>query len=251
MIKVSAFSGCSSLTELVIPATVELIYTKAFEGCNALKSVTCLATTPPTAFDQTFSKYDIPLIVPTEAINDYQATSPWNKFAELKTLSGDEPKKCATPTISYHNGKLTFGCETEGVEYRSSITDTDINDYTTQEINLSVTYTIKVYAMKSGCQNSDVATGTLCWIDVDPRKEGITDGVAQVKAMPVLIKSHRGQLTVEGAADDTTVSVYNAAGMEQGSAMSKNGQATISTSLNAGSVAIVKIGKRAVKVVMR
>ncbi|MBP3756333.1 MAG: leucine-rich repeat protein, partial [Prevotella sp.] len=249
-----AFQDCTSLTSITIPNNVTSIGWYAFYHCNGMEDVCCLAERVPTtntyAFEYSHIQYAT-LYAPASAINDYKTTEPWNQFGTIKAIDGGETKKCATPTISYHNGKLTFGCETEGVEYRSSITDTDINDYTTQEINLSVTYTIKVYAMKSGCQNSDVATGTLCWIDVDPRKEGITDCVAQVKAMPVLIKSHGGQLTVEGAADDTTVSVYNAAGMEQGSGVSKNGQATISTTLEAGSVAIVKIGQRAVKVMMK
>ena len=250
-----AFSRCSSLTSVTIPNNIKSIGKYAFSYCR-LKEVYCYAEELPSTEANAFESSNYKratLYVPASAINDYKNRVPWSEFGAIETIDGTNPgpKKCATPTISYHNGKLTFTCETEGVEYRSSITDTDIKDYTTQEIDLTVTYTIKVYAMKSGCQNSDVATGTLCWIDVDPRKEGITDGVAQVKAMPVMITSNGGQLTVEGAADDTMVSVFNAAGVQQGSAVSKNGLATVSTSLGAGTVAIVKIGQKAVKVVMR
>ena len=47
-----------------------------------------MAETPPSANDNTFSNYDIPLYVPDSAVNIYQATSPWNNFKTFNTLSG-------------------------------------------------------------------------------------------------------------------------------------------------------------------
>ena len=244
-----AFCGCSALTTITIPNSVTSIGYEAFANCSKLEEVYCYAEKVPLTYSYAFYYYDTQnatLYVPASAINDYKNTAPWSQFGTIKAIDGGETQKCATPTISYHNGKLTFGCETEGVEYRSSITDTDIKDYTTQEIDLTVTYTIKVYATKSGYQNSDVATGTLCWIDVDPRKEGITDGVAQVKAMPVLISANNGLISVKGELDGEQVAVYTAEGKLMGSDTMNGGQATVSTSLGTGAVAV-----EAVKVVMK
>jgi hypothetical protein len=177
-------------------------------------------------------------------------------FIEEGTGGGNEPvipetKKCEKPTISYQNGKLIFNSETEGATCVSSISDADMGSYTTNEVELGVTYRIIVYATKDGYQNSETATATLCWIDQEPKTEGITNGIANVPANAILIQSGGGMLTIEGADDGTPVSVYTVNGTQAGSAVSKNGQATVATNLQAGSVAIVKIGEKSVKVVLK
>ncbi len=250
VIKKGTFKNCA-IKSIVIPAKVEFIYAEAFD-CNGTQEVKVLAEKPPFAYDNTFRNYNIPLYVPKESINDYQSTNPWSKFSSLKTLSGeDADMKCKTPTISYTKGRLTFSCETEGVEYKTSITDTDIKDYTGSSIQLSVTYTVKVYATKSSYQNSDVATATLCWIDVDPKTEGITTGTSHIPAKAVLIQSQGGMLTVQGADDGTKIGVYNINGTLACEGISRNGCATVNTNLQPGSVAIIKIGDRSVKVVVK
>ncbi len=145
-----------------------------------------MPSTNSDAFYDSYIEYAT-LHVPYASVDAYKNTWPWNGFGTFKTLENGEV--CATPIISYSKGKLTFNCETEGVEYKTSITDTDIKDYTGSSIQLSITYTVKVYAEKSGYQNSDVATATLCWIDVAPKTEGITDGVSQIPAKAVLVQS--------------------------------------------------------------
>ena len=72
----------------------------------------------------------------------------------------DNPQKpkCATPEISYANGKITFNCKTEGVEYISEIKSEDVKKYNVGEITLTQKYNVSVYATKSGYENSDVAT---------------------------------------------------------------------------------------------
>ncbi len=165
--------------------------------------------------------------------------------------SGESDKKCATPTISYHNGKLTFECTTEGAEFQSSITDSDITSYNSSEVQLGVTYIISVYAMKTGYENSDVATAKLCWIDVEPKMEGITNSVAQVRAKAVVIQTANGCVGVNGLDDGAKVSVYDIRGVEVGSAVSYSGSVNINTNMVPGSIAIVKIGEKSIKVPMK
>ncbi|MBR5395304.1 MAG: hypothetical protein IK144_09545 [Bacteroidaceae bacterium] len=169
------------------------------------------------------------------------------------TLTIEVLKKCATPTISYVGGKLKFSCETEEVQFASTITDDDINSYNTDEIDLSVTYTISVYATKDGYANSDVATGTLCWIEQHPDVEGIIDedAVTEVKALPILIQMQGGIITIQGAAEGTLIDIYGVDGKKYGTAIADRDRATIPTSLQPGSVAIVKIGEKAIKVLIK
>ena len=75
-------------------------------------------------------------------------------------------------------------------------------------MQLGVTYNISVYAAKVGCETSETATATLCWIDATTQTEGITNGVAQIAARPVLVKTDNGFITVEGADEGTQISAY-------------------------------------------
>ena len=66
------------------------------------------------------------------------------------------------------------------------IEDKDIKGGIGNKLQFSVTYHISVYAQKEDYYDSDVATATLCWIDVEPATEGIVneDAVTEVKAVP-------------------------------------------------------------------
>lgn len=83
-----------------------------------------------------------------------------NEINILKIEGDDIPlkPKCATPEISYINGKITFSCETEGATYHYSITNDDCKTGSENNIQLCMTYKVYVYATKEGYNNSDVAT---------------------------------------------------------------------------------------------
>lgn len=276
-----AFSGCSGLTSVTIPNSVTSIGNYAFIGCSGMttvtigKSVTSIgdyafcdydlteviskSENPYSIGDGVFSDntfYNATLYVPKGTIDKYKVQNGWKKFIFIEEGDGSgntptDTKKCEKPTISYKNGLLTFNCATEGAECQSTIIDTDIKSYSGNEVQLGVTYEISVYATKAGYENSETATATLCWIDVEPKTEGIENGIAQVRANAILIQTDNGQINIAGTNDGTKIYVYGIDGQQVGSSMSYDGQASINTNLQSGSIAIIKIGDRSVKVVIQ
>jgi hypothetical protein len=207
-----------------------------------------------TFFQNTFN--NATLYVPKGTIDKYKATDGWKDFVFIEEgngSGGDTPttQKCEKPTISYENGQLKMSCATEGVEYVTDITDADIKKHYDATISLTATYTISVYAAKSGYENSETATATLCWIDAAPKTEGITNDIANIPANAVLIQSAGGSIKVQGIDEGTQVNVYGVNGTQAGSAISQSGAAIVNTNLQPGSIAIVKIGQKSVKVVMK
>ena len=253
-----AFYLCSSLTSITIGSGVKNIYRYAFGNCPELTDVYCYAVNVPQTSTSSF--YDsnpehATLHVPDESLQAYKNREPWNKFGSIVGLSDDTGLKCATPTISYGGKKLMFVCDTEDVEFVTEIKVADNGKFFDDRISLTATYEISVYATKAGYENSDKATATLVWgsatfTDTTPAT-AIEMVPAMEAAMPVLIQNNGGMLTVQGAQDGTPVSVYTIAGTEAGSAVSQNSRATISTSMQQGDIAIVRIGNRSVKVVLK
>ena len=254
-----AFEYCSGLTSVTIGSGIKYIDGSAFASCPELTDVTCYAENVPftytDAFKDSYIEYAT-LHVPASAVNAYKAADPWKNFKSVVAIGGDTPEtpetpKCEKPTISYENGQLKMSCATEGVEYVTDITDADIKKHYDATISLTATYNISVYATKSGYDNSETATATLCWIDQQPKTEGITNGIANIPAQAVLIQSEGGSIKVQGVDEGTQVNVYSINGTQAGSAISQSGAATINTNLQPGSIAIVKIGQKSVKVVIK
>jgi len=253
-----AFQGCSGLTSVIIGSGTEQIGNYAFGACSRLTDVVCYAEKVPDTRPQAFESTPIEnatLHVPVGSAAAYRNSEPWKYFKWVDEFEGSGPgfgeTKCAQPTISYKNGRLTFSSATEGAECVATITDSDIKTYHGNEIDLTVTYIIKVYATKSGYDNSDVATATLCWIDTDPMKEGIENGIVSLPALALLIQNHDGVLTVEGAAEGAPVSVYALSGQMVGFARANSGTTHVNTSLHSGEVCIVKVGDRGLKVLLK
>lgn len=251
-----SFSGCSSLHELSFGSQLETIGEEAFSDCASVTKIFSKAFTPPTCGAQALddiNKWNCKLYVPIGSLNSYQAAGQWKDFFFIEEDGSKTPDthKCATPTIQYSNGKLTFSSETEGAVCLSTITDKDITTYNSNEVQLGVTYNISVYATKNGYENSDAASATLCWVDVEPKTDGISNGIAQVKAQAVLIQSCNGVLNVSGLDNGTMVHAYNIAGQMLGYAKANGNNVLLSTNLKSGEIAILKIGDKSIKIVMK
>ena len=201
---------------------------------------------------------DEEIIAEPEPVREGYLFSGWSEIPETMpahdvTVTGTfiELPKCATPSIRYENGQLSFTCDTEGAEFVSEITDTDVTQHNSATISLTATYNISVYAKAPNHADSDIAKATLCWIDAEPTKGGMIDGITNVHAKAVLIQAAGGSINVQGCDDGEQVGVYSINGSQVGTTVSQNGAATVNTTLQSGSVAIVKVGEKSIKVVMK
>ena len=170
-----------------------------------MTDVYCYAETVPktntSSFNESYIEYAT-LHVPASAIDSYKAKAPWSSFKTFVTLDGSEPptpptpevKKSATPTIAYVNGKLKFTCETEGAEFVSEVTVADAKKYYDAEVPLLGVYHVTAYAMKTGYDNSDVATadfvikGSTVTLVGDVNNDGKVDATDITKLIDILLK---------------------------------------------------------------
>ncbi len=153
-----AFGRCNELTSVIIPGSMTTIGEAAFQNCYKLNSISCYAEEPPAmesnAFDNSVYQ-NATLRVPAASRGNYQNTTPWSNFRNITSL------KCATPTIVFENGRLSFECATEGVEFEAIITPSGNQSVTGSTVFLAdvpVRYRVEVVARKDGYQQSDRAT---------------------------------------------------------------------------------------------
>ena len=249
-----AFLGCRSLTSVTIPNSVTSIGGGAFQSCSNLENVYCYAEKfsgiGVDIFKDSYIE-NVTLHVPSSALSYYQTTEPWSGFGKIKTLegtgTGGGTKKCETPTISFADGKLTFSCATEGVEYESEVTCSDVNRYYSNEINLAACYDITVTATKSGFSNSDVATAKLYWL---PSSGSLDEtSINNVSMRGIAIQSDGGFITISGLDNNETVSFYATDGKNLGFSTAING--TTFFTAKSGSVVIAKFGNESIKILVK
>lgn len=162
-----AFRDCESLTSVTFGSKLTSIDYYAFKGCKALRTVKSYIKEPYSINNNIFENDTYrqgTLYVPMGTMNLYARFDGWREFLKIEEMDSSEhqeipgAEKCATPTIDYQNGTLTFGCETEGATCQYAITNEDIKSGSGNEVQLGVTYHISVYATKDGYEDSDVAT---------------------------------------------------------------------------------------------
>ena len=248
----NAFSNCSGLTSVTIGSGVKRIDSRAFAYCSKLTDIICLAEFAPAtvsdAFVNSYPEY-MALHVPAASINSYKTTDPWSKFGKVVSIEGgSEPStpKCGTPTISYADGTLTFGSDTEGAEFVSDITDNDIKKHYDATITLEAAYHISVYATKPGYENSDIAEATLYWVKANGT---ISTGINAAKMRGVVATQSDGMVTLSGLDSDELVTFYTGDGKMVGRVKAING--TASMAVKAGEVVIARFGASNIKMAVK
>jgi len=187
------------------------------------------------------------LYIPKGSLAAYKAAPEWSSFSTIVELDSSEPlKQCASPTVSYKEGHLTFSSETEGAKYHYILSDNDVNSSYVDNIGdvpLSGAYNIVVYATAEDFTNSEVATATLFWIDGTTS----TDIIEKSATHGVLVKVNGSVITLSGLTDHESVSYYTVNGTRIGTSTASGGETNFNTRLTK-QVVIVKIGNNSIKI---
>ena len=249
---VQNYFNFAPLSKIVLGKNVTHIKPGAFVY-SQLEEFTITGEEPPYLYPNVFGSQDLSkatLYVPESKVEYYQTTEPWSNFGKVLTLSGEtpaEPKKCATPSISYSDGKLLFSCETEGAKCNYTVSCPDAASGETSTENNSVTlnayYDITCYAKAEGFVNSDVVTAKLYWLTSSGSLE---TNINTAETRGVMASSANGFVTISGLNTDEQVSFYTADGRELGTVKAIDGTAHFAA--QSGTVVIAKIGKESLKI---
>ena len=209
-----AFYNCSGLTSVTIPNSVTSIENFAFEDCSGLTSVTI-----PNSVTS----------IGTRAFYECGGLTSVNIGNGVKSIGSDAFADCAELTDVY--------CYAESVPTtQSDAFDGSYIEYASLHVPAA---SIEQYKAKAPWSNF----GTIVAIDG-------TD-IAEVQAVPILIQTQGNTITVEGAEAGTEIILYGMNGVQLDSVIATTGVASLSTSRLSGSVAIVKIGNKTVKVLVK
>ena len=271
------FQDCSGLTSITIPSSVTSLGDFCFQGCSGLISITIPSSVTSLGGNcflncqkletvyfegkycrSNYANLKIPttsiIKVPTEYLQGYKDSFgsaykyiyAWNPDG-----SGDDTKpvtQCATPSVSYGEGKLMFACETTGAKYHYTITDTDIKSDAQSEngeVSLSAAYNISVYATADGYKASDKAEATLYWVNANL---DTGTNINMVKTRGVVASAHDGIITLSGLDNGEVVKFYATDGKYLGSMVAANGAASYAVN---ESLVIAKVGKDSIKIAMK
>ena len=98
-----AFQTCESLESVFLPSTLQKIEAYGFNGCQQLREIYCLATTPPeaTGWAIFLGLTGIDLLVPEESMDEYGEATPWSD-SETFTIYPPESVEISLPACEEH-----------------------------------------------------------------------------------------------------------------------------------------------------
>ncbi len=220
------------------------------KGCIISRDTIQNITDNKYVFDKLSKNYDYSYRI--QATNEDEV-SKWSNSILVEMGGGPEPEPtdtCATPTISYDKGVLSFACETEGAECYYTLVASDTKATTTAVIDgnviLDATYLITFYAKAKGYVPSKTANALLCWLDEKPQPIDPTE-IITAKSTPVIITNNGGTITITGLAEYTSAMAYLVDGKMLAVTKVKDGSAILHTNLKSGDIVVLRIGKKSIK----
>lgn len=125
-INMGAFEECTNLTDVTIGKSVNTISYYAFSGCTNLRTITCLALTPPSIDYYTFYNLygNVTLYVPAESLTAYQTANNWKRFYSILPIS-EQPDEL--PGDVDGDGNVGIGDVSTLIDYLLSGNATGVN----------------------------------------------------------------------------------------------------------------------------
>lgn len=217
-----AFSGCTNLTSIEIPNRVETIYSGAFRDCSSLTSF--IIPNSVTAFGEAVLSGCSSLTSLTIGSNVTSIKDLWgipafdgcNKILTVKSyiLEPFSFDKMNFPEEVYRNATLYIPKGTE-----------------------------KLYSRFDGWREF------LKIVEMD--EDDVPDNIADTRKDAIFVQCFDGTISIKGIKEGIEISVYSISGLMIGSAKAQGDCISITTNLKSGDVAIVRIGKTFIKVVMQ
>ena len=267
-----AFRDCTSLTELAISSNVTYIDGTAFVNCSGFEKITVEDGNPN--YDSRENCNAIINTATNELIAGCNNTIIPGSVTSIGgyafyNCSGLTGELTISENVTYIGYSAFYGC--------SGLTKVTIGTNVrlmSSEVFQGCTNLTTIYSLRTAPPDifgSTFASNHYANADLFVPEEALeayknADGwrsftklqtingsaaVTEVDANAEQIQTANGQITVTGLTDGTTVAVYDLSGQQVGQATSKGGQVTISTGMTAGAAAVVKIGDKSVKTMMK
>ena len=274
-----AFEGCNSLTSVTIGDGVTSIGNRAFECCSSLTSITIgdgVTSIGEEAFNECSSLTSVHISDISAWCNIKFGCVESNPFlfgvgsnplyyAKHLYMNGKEITELVIPDGVTTIGNYAFsGCSSlTSVTIPNSVTS--IGDFAFY--GCDALESVKVLAETPPFANDNTFSNyeiELCvpeksisvyqttnpWSNFKSIR-ALTDeetGISNVQVLPVEVQANNGTIIVTGADDGTMVEVFDISGTKLGEAKTTFNTATINTEAQSGSVVIVKVGNKAIKI---
>ena len=153
------FHNLTTIKQASIGSTITEMQSEVFSGCTGLTNIYSHNAVPPTcSSDKVFNgvnKQTCLLTVARGAVSAYKAAPVWKDFYNIEEM---EETKCATPTATLENGRLHFACTTKNVTFHYTCAYPADMAGTGDDVAISQTIRLTLYASRTGLEDSDVAT---------------------------------------------------------------------------------------------